>query len=337
MRRKPEKPRVICIGWHKTGTSTLGAALLQLGYSVLGCRLDAYYPLAEGDYQGALELTDPFDAVQDVPWAALYRELDDRFPASKFILTVRNERSWMASAKRHFGASKIPLHAWLYGQACLEGNETIYLERYLRHNEEVRAYFADRPDDFLEMDLSRGDGWQELCSFLGDPVPSRTFPHENAAPQSLRGARRIRYALRQGSPDFLRRFWFSGRLLILRLLGRPDPRNRFNNFPMNRIEISKYSQQNIKRRSAERARKNENKYVCDRILLCAKAKSSPHGAWTIFSSCTWHTSNDFWGATFLFLRRRFSGKPFLGDLQRAGHRPQADTVAPRKFTDEGIC
>lgn len=240
-RNKPHKPRVICVGWHKTGTSTLGAALLRLGYSVLGCRLDAYYPLTAGDQEAALRISDPFDALQDVPWAALYRDLDARFPGSKFILTVRDDDSWLQSAWRHFGDTPIPLHGWLYGEPSLAGNEASYLERYRRHNADVFRYFADRPDDLLVMDLATGDGWPELCAFLDEPVPAAAFPRENAAPASLKGPRKLRYLARTHAPAFAKRLWFKLRLAYLRARGRPDPRNRFNNFPQNRIEIAKYT------------------------------------------------------------------------------------------------
>jgi hypothetical protein len=240
MRKKSDKPRVICIGWHKTGTSTLGSALLQLGYSVLGCRLDTYYSLADGCVEKALAIADPFDAVQDVPWAALFRELDDRYPGSRFILTVRDEGAWLKSAKRHFGGTPIPLHGWLYGEARLSGNEQLYLERFRKHNCSVRLYFSGREDQFLELDFAAGDGWKKLCAFLKEPVPSVRFPHENQSPKALRGVKKWRALTAGFCPLPIRSVWFRLRLKVLSLRGVPDPRNRFNNFPMNRIEADKY-------------------------------------------------------------------------------------------------
>lgn len=242
MNTERNKPRVICIGWHKTGTSTLGTALLRLGYSVLGCRLDAYHLLNVGDVEAALEIADPFDAVQDVPWAAMYQEFDARFPGSKFILTVREEGSWLRSASRHFGDLPIPMHGWLYGEPSLVGNEELYLARYRQHNDDVRSYFDARRDDLLIMDLAAGDEWKKLCAFLNEPVPNVRFPIENAAPTSLTGYRKFRYRAREQAPAYLRGWWFMLRLAYLRARGRPDPRNRFNNFPHNRIEIAKYKE-----------------------------------------------------------------------------------------------
>ena len=237
--QQPERPRVICIGWHKTGTTTIGLALLKLGYSVLGCRLDTVHALRRGELESVLALTDEFDAVQDVPWAALFEELDRRHPGSKFILTIRDEASWLASASRHFGDTDIRLHEWLYGVGVLEGNEDVYLERYRAHVREVREYFADRPDDLLVMDFQGGDGWSKLCEFLGDPIPKQPFPHENIAPDRLVGLRKVHFELRQLAPMWLRRLWFDGRMAVRRLQGLPDPRNRFNNFSQNTYEISR--------------------------------------------------------------------------------------------------
>ena len=251
MRRKPDKPRVICIGWHKTGTTTLGSALLKLGYSVLGCRLDSYYPLVKGDMETALAMTDAFDAVQDVPWAALFRELDERYPGSKFILTVRDEDFWLRSAERHFGESIYPLHGWLYGEECLSGNEQLYLERFRRHYTEVRHYFAGRPDQLLELDISADDQWTKICTFLAEPVPATRFPHDNQAPNSLRGIKKLRRVAKEILPEVVPRLWFHLRLKYRSLRGLPDPRNKFNNFPMNRIESEKIK---LRKRPAHDAR-----------------------------------------------------------------------------------
>jgi len=240
MRLKSYKPRVFCIGWHKTGTSTLGAALLQLGYSVLGCRLDMYEPLAASDISAPVALAGEFDALQDVPWAALFRELDKAYPGSRFILTVRDEDAWLASASRHFKDADIHLHRWLYGNGRLWGNEDTYLERFRRHYAEVADYFANRPEQLLTLDMVGGDGWAELCQFLDEPVPARPFPHENQAKANATGIKKLRNQLRDATPSLLRQAVFQTRLALRRARGLPDPRNRFNNFPQNRNEINKW-------------------------------------------------------------------------------------------------
>ena len=243
-RNLDNRPRVFCVGWHKTGTSTLGLALIELGYSVLGCRLDMVHPLRRGDMSEIIDLAGQFDALQDVPWAALYRELDERYPGSRFILTERDEESWLNSARRHFADTHVPLHEWLYGEGTLIGNEEIYLQRYRRHNQEVRDYFRGRPEDLLVMNLAGGDGWEVLCDFLGHEVPTRSFPHANKGPHSFTAMDKAKAFLRAVIPDSIRRTVFKARLAIRRGFGKPDPRNRFNNVVENRRERMNWRKRN---------------------------------------------------------------------------------------------
>jgi hypothetical protein len=240
MRLRAEKPRVFCIGWHKTGTTSMGTALLALGYRVLGCRLDMVHPLRNGDIDSVIDVAADFDALQDVPWAALYRELDQRFPGSKFILTERDEEKWLASASRHFAGSEIPLHGWLYGSGRLLGNEELYLNRYRRHYIEVKEYFNGRDSDLLTLDLERGDGWPELCRFLDASAPSSKFPHINKGPQTQNAMDRFMADLRRVIPLTWRKAFFHARLRAKSALGMPDSRNRFNNLVENRRERKKW-------------------------------------------------------------------------------------------------
>lgn len=227
---------MFCIGWHKTGTTTIGLALIKLSYSVLGCRLDMVHPLRRGDVGSVVELAGRFDAVQDVPWAALYQELDQRYPGSRFILTEREPQKWLSSARRHFGSYEIPLHEWLYGQGRMKDNEDLYLKRYLRHNEEVKQYFSTRPHDLLVLNFENGDRWEKLCDFLDIPVPVSAFPHENKSPAKRSLMETMKYRVREWTPDWARATIFDLKLKLRFARGLPDPRNRFHNFRENRVE-----------------------------------------------------------------------------------------------------
>jgi hypothetical protein len=230
-----KQPKVICIGWHKTGTSTLGDALLTLGYKVTGAREDLAYSLIEGDTKPALAIAEKFEAIQDVPWAALFKELDQAFPNSKFILTVRDEEAWLNSAKKHFKDTNYKLHEWLYGVGVIEGNEDIYLERFRRHYKEVEKYFKERSEDIIVMNFKNGDGWEKLCSFLKLTVPKKDFPHSNKGKHSFTLKDKIVYRLIGLSPIWLRHL----RIEILIKLGFPDKRDRFNNKQYNSAEQQK--------------------------------------------------------------------------------------------------
>lgn len=178
-----KSPRVFGIGFHKTGTTSLAAALRQLGYTVTGPNFVRDPDIATTALRRAFAVAERFDAFQDNPWPILFRELDARYPGSRFVLTVRPTDRWIASVVRHFGTQITPMRTWIYGVGSPAGNEAVYTARYEAHNAAVRAHFRDRPGDLLEMDVTAGDGWARLAPFLGVPVPTDPFPHENARPE----------------------------------------------------------------------------------------------------------------------------------------------------------
>ncbi len=71
-----KKNKVIGIGFHKTGTSTLDSALVELGYKVLGTRIDLASNLFNEDFETVFKLTEKYDAFQDNPWPLLYKKFD---------------------------------------------------------------------------------------------------------------------------------------------------------------------------------------------------------------------------------------------------------------------
>jgi hypothetical protein len=178
----PELPKVFCIGFHKTGTTSLKSALKLLDYRVTGPNGRRDRDIANNVEDLARRLVPKFDAFQDNPWPVIYRFLDKEFPGSKFILTIRPTENWIASIRDHFSKGSPPMREWIYGpgRANPIGNEEIYVERYERHNREVQEYFAERSGDFIVFDLAEGDGWLKLCAFLGHPIPELPFPWRNS-------------------------------------------------------------------------------------------------------------------------------------------------------------
>ena len=167
--------KIFGIGLHRTGTTSLGLALQQLGYRT---HAHAKTQSREEAKQMARELCAEYDALEDVPWPVLYQWLDEEYPNSKFILTVRPEEEWIDSVCRKFGGTAIEAHAWIYdGIADPLANRERYLAKYRQHNRDVLDYFGNRRgDDLLVMDITKGDGWEKLCPFLGEPTPWLPFP-----------------------------------------------------------------------------------------------------------------------------------------------------------------
>lgn len=175
-------PKVFCAGFHKTGTSSLTVALRRLGYRVTGPN-GVHDPDIAVNAAGMVErLSHQFDAFQDNPWPLFYREMDRLHPGSLFILTMREADAWWDSVLKHFGQAATPMREWIYGEGRPSASSTaIYLERYRRHNADVMAYFADRPNDLLILRLEEGLAWGPLCRFLDHPVPEEPFPYANRA------------------------------------------------------------------------------------------------------------------------------------------------------------
>jgi hypothetical protein len=120
------------------------------------------------------------DAFEDNPWPIVFREMDEAFPGSKFILTRRDPGSWIDSMVRHFGDHQNPMRTFIFGEGAPQGHETAYVCRYQRHVDEVLAYFAHRPQDLLIINLENAK-WDDLCAFLDKPLPATPFPHKNTA------------------------------------------------------------------------------------------------------------------------------------------------------------
>lgn len=170
------RPKILGIGFHKTGTTTLEVVLKKLGFSVLGPQQQF---VAKKNLHNLFSLIEDHDAVQDNPWPIFFRELDESFPKAKFILTIRSNESWLRSIKNHCGHRHSEMREFIYGYGNPIGNERIYLERYKKHNSDVLKYFQDRPEDILIIDWSKEKDWTRICSFLNCKPPNDRLPHAN--------------------------------------------------------------------------------------------------------------------------------------------------------------
>ena len=68
--------KIIGIGFHKTGTSTLRSAMEILGYSVQGPRTDLAEDLFSENWEKIFKEAESFDVLEDNPWAIIYKQLD---------------------------------------------------------------------------------------------------------------------------------------------------------------------------------------------------------------------------------------------------------------------
>lgn len=202
------RPKVFCVGANKTGTTTVRSVLEQLGYS-LGDQARGERLLPEWnrrDFGSIARYCRSATAFQDVPFSLPYTfiALDQRFRASKFILTVRDTpEQWFTSITRfHSGlwadgvrtpsAEELQRSRYRYRGFAYQYmkyafgtsdddlyNADVLKDVYRRHIESVQDYFRSKPDQLITINVARTEDYARLCEFLGVSSGEQDFPWEN--------------------------------------------------------------------------------------------------------------------------------------------------------------
>jgi hypothetical protein len=164
------------IGLPRTGTKSLAQALKVLGYENVR-------------HNPQFEELATIRAGSDHGVTIFYKYLDGRYPGSKFVLTTRDLDEWLASMqwvldyvqldKITGPIREVTIMARMMLLETLEFDREKAIAAYHRHHADVKRYFADRPDDLLELRISEGEGWEKLCPFLGVEIPAAEFPSAN--------------------------------------------------------------------------------------------------------------------------------------------------------------
>ncbi len=174
--------KVVGIGLNKTGTKSLRVFCLAWGLRHRTYDLEAFRRYRRGEIEGLLDEMEAFDSFEDWPWPLFFREIDERFPDAKFILTVRKSpdtwyRSLCKMAVRMGPMRDFEKH--IYGYSMPHGHKDEHVRIYNEHNAAVEAHFADRPEKLLRICWEDGDNGADVAAFLGLPVPEDASRHEN--------------------------------------------------------------------------------------------------------------------------------------------------------------
>jgi hypothetical protein len=202
------KQKIFGIGANKTGTTSLKIAMKDLGY-IIGSQKKAekfLYDWGKRDFHRIIKFCYSAQFFQDIPFSLPYTFiiLDQKFPGSKFILTVRNNsEEWYNSlikyhSKKWGSDNEIPkmkeLKSSLYGTqgwawdaldiACNVAEDDPYNKKHLIdyydfHNRVVQEYFRERPNDLLILNPAKTDAMKKLCDFFGLESYGKTFPKVN--------------------------------------------------------------------------------------------------------------------------------------------------------------
>lgn len=173
--------RIFNIGLNRAGTTSLTEALNLLGIGAAhhkhdGVRLYDLMRKNAAAGQPLLHGLDQYQAFSDFAGRYFFERLDREYPYSKFILTTRELESWLDSRERkvHKNATS-PNYHYSFKSVDRPGwtrERELFLARLDR-------YFARRRADLLIIDIPAGEGWEQLCPFLGVPVPDLPFPNRN--------------------------------------------------------------------------------------------------------------------------------------------------------------
>lgn len=186
--------KIFGIGWAKTGTTTLGKCFEILGFDHQSQDLGLVKDIGKGNLSRILALAEKKETFEDWPWIILYKQLDNTFPGSRFVLTKRKRENWIRSYKNMLTSQGDALKELneirriLYGLPFPHVSESQLIERYEKHNTEVERYFRNRPKDLLIVDWEEEDGWKELCDFLGKDIPDQPFPHVNKGKYTVKSS-----------------------------------------------------------------------------------------------------------------------------------------------------
>jgi len=185
--RPVRSTKVIGIGLPKTGTTSLGYCLRRFGFKHRTYDMDLAVKVKREQIDEVLDEAEKYESFEDWPWFSIYRELDKRFPGSKFILTLRKDTAtYVRSLHGHHeregirSTDFVKPHWWdeVHGMEPADWDYNYSARRYEKHNREVLEYFAGRIDkDLLVVCWETGDEWKVLSRFLNKPVPDEPFPH----------------------------------------------------------------------------------------------------------------------------------------------------------------
>lgn len=177
--------KIFGIGMGRTGTSSLCRAFVLLGFKAV------HYPTPE-----QFERIEEYQFANDFPITTRYKELDKKFPNSKFIYTVRDMDDWIASTEKLYNERKAKKYKcpWVKDVSemlgfnvddySIEFDKKVekYKQAYLKHDLDVKNYFIDRPDDLLILNIFNENSWEKLARFIGlSKTPKIPFPCINTS------------------------------------------------------------------------------------------------------------------------------------------------------------
>lgn len=202
---KRKNDKIFVIGFNKTGTTSVMHALTELGF-IVGHQRTAELLLDDviNKIFKSLNLyCKTAEAFQDIPFSLpnIYKILDEFYPNSKFILTIRDSPEQWYNSMCNFHTklwgkdSNLPTTedlsnaSYVYKGFALKyinytfgythENKEHYINTYNNYINEVRKYFKDDENKLLIINVSDSNSYLKFCQFLKKSPKRETFEWKN--------------------------------------------------------------------------------------------------------------------------------------------------------------
>lgn len=189
--------KIIGAGFPRTGTMSQKGALTELGFGPCYHMIEVIEQPEQADGWADAFTGKPYDldallegyeSTVDAPGCFFWRELLDKHPEAKVLLSVRDPHTWYESMISTVLNPELTQNSPMQDQdrrrmanAMMDrvfGNrrdEDHLTEVFTKHNEQVQREVP--ASQLLVYEVKQG--WEPLCAFLGVDVPDTPFPKVN--------------------------------------------------------------------------------------------------------------------------------------------------------------
>jgi hypothetical protein len=175
--------KIFCVGWAKTGTSSLRRALEDFNLKVAPPWTDITIHSVQKTDNTIKEYFDQFDVLNPTK----YQEMERLYPNSLYICTYHNPiETAYRMAKHNYNK---PLDSLRYPESVSQDNLYQYgwsnykekIHQIIEHYDGIFKYFYEKRERFLTIDIIREPkaSYELLCEFLQAMPNYETFPHIN--------------------------------------------------------------------------------------------------------------------------------------------------------------
>ncbi len=209
--KSKEESKIFCIGYNKTGSTSLYHSILNLGVrgdlSTMGEGEFLMYDVAEGNVNNVIdwiEKRNDVDLFKDVPFSLphVWKLLYEKYPNAIYILSERDsseqwynsiykfhtkfynfstDPTWDEVSKSYYryrrndlkGGYLYDYMSYTFGKEEAPYDKNKLIASYESHNNEVKEFFKDK-NNFISVNVSKDNDYLKLCSFLGkDPIDNK--------------------------------------------------------------------------------------------------------------------------------------------------------------------